>query len=87
MRGVYPLVSVQQGAGQSLYPLSKLVLRKCVQLTEAVVVFWFFFVFFKAARLWRQTEYKFTHGSISSLSTHICELDLLAHITTVMSIF
>lgn len=82
MRGMYLLVSVQQGTGQILYPFSKFILRIYIQLIE--VRFSFFFL---RQLDWKQTEYKFIHGSISNLNTHICELDLLAYIMTVMSIF
>lgn len=55
MRGMYLLVSVQQGIGQSLYPLRKFILRICVQLTE---VRCFSFSFFPPFFFLRQLDWK-----------------------------
>lgn len=80
MPGMYWLVSV--AARQWPRPLPP----QQIDPKKIHSAYWSIF-FLKAARLWRQTEYRFIHGSISNLSTHICELDLLAYIMTVMSIF
>lgn len=58
---------------------TKLILRTYGQLAE------YFFV--KAARLQRRTECRWSHGSLSNLSTHIGELGLLGYILTVTSLF
>lgn len=74
MCGMYPLVSVQQGTGQSLYLFSKFILR-IYHICSAHWSWWWFFCwffgFFKAARLCRQTIWIYSWKHLKSQHTHL----------------